>query len=66
MKNFNNNTIITLTSHHPNNCNKSLNCNSRQYITEKGLYGVTFDGFIFQGIINNIISKLDYEVESRK
>lgn len=63
-KNFNDNTIITLTSHHPFNCNKLLKCNcTRQYKTDKGLYGVTFDGFIFQGIIsNNIISKLDYEV----
>ena len=64
LDNFNKNDIYALTSHHPKKCNKRLHCNcTRQFKTPKGLYGVTFDGFIFMPKIEDkIYNNLDYEV----
>ena len=64
LKKFNKNDMYPLTSHHPSKCNKQLHCKcTRQFNTSKGLYGVTFDGFIFMPKIDKIIyEKLDYEV----
>ena len=39
-------------------CNKKLKCNcTRQFNTPKGIYGVTFDGFIFMPCISEKIYK---------
>ena len=56
--------MYPLTSHHPTKCNKQLKCNcTRQFNTTKGIFGVTFDGFIFMpNISEKIYNNLDYEV----
>ena len=61
---FNKDDIYMLTSHDPIKCNKNLKCNcTRQFNTPKGIYGVTFDGFIFLPKIDDkILANLDYEV----
>ena len=64
LKNYDKKTVYALTSHHPKKCNKKLHCKcTRQFKTEKGIYGVTFDGFVFMPQIPDaIIKKTDYEV----
>lgn len=48
--------IYALTSHNPARCNRELQCNcTRQFNTDRGLYGVTFDGFTwYNGILGSI------------
>lgn len=54
---LNSNIIYALTSHN-NKCKKRLKCVcTRQFNTEKGLYGVTFDGFVFKSPINDKVVK---------
>jgi len=64
LNNFNKNDLYPLTSHHPSKCNKQLKCNcTRQFNTPQGIYGVTFDGFVFMpNISEKIYNNLDYEV----
>jgi len=59
-----NNILYALTSHDPN-CNGNLHCKcTRQYNTNKGLYGVTFDGFVFKSPINEeIINEANHHVQ---
>lgn len=54
--NMDSNKIYALTAHNPKKCNKQILCNcTRQYITPKGLYGPTFDGFIFKSPIKQSV-----------
>ena len=64
LNNFNKNDMYPLTSHHPSKCNKKLKCDcTRQYNTPQGIFGVTFDGFIFiPKIKEEVYNNLDYEV----
>lgn len=51
------NKIYAITSHKPN-CNGKFICNcTRQFKTNKGIYGVTFDGFAFKSPINENVIK---------
>lgn len=60
---FKNNYMYSLTSHHPKKCNKTLNCKcTRQFNTPKGLYGVTFDGFVFTSPVNVNTNDFNYLV----
>tara|TARA_A100001015_G_scaffold316977_1_gene432658 strand:- start:153 stop:914 length:762 start_codon:yes stop_codon:yes gene_type:complete len=56
--------MYPLVSHHHSNCNKKIKCDcTRQFNTEKGIYGVTFDGFIFlPKIQEEIYNNLNFEV----
>ena len=58
------NKLYSLTSHNTN-CNGKLNCNcTRQFHTSRGLYGVTFDGFVFKSPINEkIINEANHHVQ---
>ena len=62
--NYKKNHMYPLVSHHPKKCNKKLHCKcNRQFKTPKGIYGVTFDGFVFTSPVKNeMINDFNYEV----
>jgi len=52
------NKIYALTSHNPKSCNRKVICKcTRQFNTDKGWYGVTFDGFAFKSPIKEEVIK---------
>jgi len=51
------NKVYALTAHHLH-CNRKFICNcTRQFKTSKGIYGPTFDGFVFQSPIKEKVVK---------
>ena len=48
------NKVFALTSHNPEKCNYKMKCKcTRKKKTDKGVYGVTFDGFVFLSPVKN-------------
>lgn len=59
------NKVFALTSHNPNTCNKKFICEcTRKFNTSKGLYGVTFDGFVFKSPMKEeVVKEADHCVQ---